>query len=63
MSWQFENRADARLRGLVDEMVCLHSPHFFGAISRYYADFAPTGDGEVIALLKELRPDNASAAA
>lgn len=37
----------------VDELICLHRPQPFGAIGRFYADFAQTSDAEVIALLDE----------
>lgn len=43
-----------RLRGLVDELVCLHAPEYFGSVGRHYADFEQTGDDEVVALLREL---------
>jgi len=36
-----------------DEVVCLESPHFFGAIGAFYADFSQVSDEEVIALLAE----------
>lgn len=49
-----------RLRGLVDELVCLWAPEFFSAVGRHYADFDPTEDDEVVALLRELRHDKAA---
>ena len=36
-----------------DEVVCLESPRFFGAIGAFYADFSQVSDEEVIALLAE----------
>lgn len=40
-----------RLRGEVDELVCLETPRFFGAIGAFYRDFRQTSDREVIDLL------------
>ncbi|MGI8868207.1 MAG: phosphoribosyltransferase [Mycobacteriales bacterium] len=37
--------------GEADDVVCLSSPRRFGAVGRYYADFAQTSDEEVVALL------------
>jgi putative phosphoribosyl transferase len=42
----------ARLRPEVDEVVCLATPRFFGAISVYYDDFRQLSDGDVIDLLR-----------
>lgn len=36
----------------VDETVCLHAPHNFMAVGRFYSDFEQTTDEEVIALLE-----------
>jgi predicted phosphoribosyltransferase len=41
------------LRGEVDELVCLESYSFFGAIGAYYRDFSQVEDEEVIVLLEE----------
>jgi predicted phosphoribosyltransferase len=41
------------LRGEVDELVCLESYLFFGAIGAYYRDFSQVEDEEVVALLEE----------
>jgi len=51
----------AALRGEVDEIVCLSTPEFFGAIGEFYADFRQLGDAEVIALLRA-RTSEATAA-
>ncbi|MEW6703664.1 MAG: phosphoribosyltransferase family protein [Pseudomonadota bacterium] len=42
-----------RLRGEVDELVCLSAPEFFGAVGSHYRDFAQTSDEEVMALMHE----------
>ena len=34
-----------------DEIVCLSTPAVFRAVGRFYRDFSPTDDGEVLALL------------
>jgi putative phosphoribosyl transferase len=34
-----------------DELVCVDTPERFGAVGQYYADFSPTSDEEVMALL------------
>jgi putative phosphoribosyl transferase len=41
-----------RLRPQVDEIECLMTPHFLGAIGMFYADFDQLSDGEVVALLE-----------
>jgi len=41
------------LRAEADEVICLESPIFFGAISLYYADFSQLTDDEVVDLLKQ----------
>jgi putative phosphoribosyl transferase len=41
------------LRGEVDELVCLEMPRWFAAVGQCYADFRPTSDGEVTALLQQ----------
>jgi predicted phosphoribosyltransferase len=40
------------LRSQADEVVCLFEPWDFMSVSGYYADFAPTPDAEVTALLR-----------
>lgn len=43
----------AELREEVDELVCLHTPENFYAISLYYRDFGQTSDSEVIDILSK----------
>jgi len=43
------------LSKLVDDVVCLSQPGFFGSVGTYYADFEQVGDDEVIALLEASR--------
>jgi len=43
--------AGALLADDVDQLVCLATPRPFGAVGRYYRDFAATGDEEVRTLL------------
>ncbi|MGY1636193.1 phosphoribosyltransferase family protein [Geodermatophilus sp. SYSU D00742] len=46
-------RESARaLAGEFDEVVCLEVPHRFAAVGRFYDDFRPTPDEEVVALLE-----------
>jgi putative phosphoribosyl transferase len=45
----------AAMRAEVDELICLESYDFFGAIGAYYADFGQVSDEEVIALLAASR--------
>jgi putative phosphoribosyl transferase len=42
-----------RLRPEVDEVVCLATPRYFGAIGAFYADFRQLTDDDVIGLLQE----------
>jgi putative phosphoribosyl transferase len=42
----------ASLRREADQVVCLHTPEMFAAISQWYAQFPQTSDEEVAALLK-----------
>jgi predicted phosphoribosyltransferase len=44
------------LSGDADELVALARPDPFGAVGRYYADFTPTTDDEVVALLRQDQP-------
>ena len=41
-----------RLRGEVDEFICVHSPQDFYAIGQFYEDFSQTADEEVTELLR-----------
>lgn len=41
------------LRRRADEVVCLSSPEFMGAVGLFYRDFSQTGDDEVRSLLYE----------
>lgn len=41
----------AMLRTLVDQVVCLAEPQPFGAVGRYYIDFEPVGDNDVLSAL------------
>jgi predicted phosphoribosyltransferase len=43
------------LRGQADDIVCLETHRFFGAIGAYYDDFTQVADETVIALLEEAR--------
>jgi putative phosphoribosyl transferase len=40
-----------QLHEITDEVVCLHAPSVFGAIGRFFDDFAQTSDEEVAGLL------------
>ncbi|MBV9736254.1 MAG: phosphoribosyltransferase [Acidisphaera sp.] len=44
------------LRSEADEIVCLSTPDDFSAVGVFYADFAQTGDAEVMQLLREAQP-------
>lgn len=43
------------LRADVDEIECLETPEYFGAIGEFYRDFSQTSDEEVIELLDRAR--------
>jgi putative phosphoribosyl transferase len=43
--------AHADVRDVADDLVALARPEPFGAVGRYYRDFSPTTDAEVVALL------------
>jgi len=43
----------SRLRLEVDDLVCLHAPEVFHAISLYYRDFGQVSDAEVIDILSQ----------
>lgn len=47
----------ARVAGVADDVVCLHTPARFGAVGAYYRDFRQTTDGEVQRLLGVARGD------
>jgi putative phosphoribosyl transferase len=40
------------LHGEVDEVVCLETPAWFGAVGQFYVDFRQTSDDEVVELLR-----------
>ncbi len=42
-----------RLKGEVDELVCVDTPKYFHAIGQFYADFSQVADGEVTELLQK----------
>ena len=47
-----------RLRGEVDELVCVATPKYFYAIGQFYADFSQVSDAEVTELLQRaLKPE------
>ena len=52
----------AELRPLVDDLVCLLTPAFFGSVGTYYHDFDQVGDDEVVQTLEEAREQHASQA-
>lgn len=43
------------LETLVDEVICLYTPAFFGAVGAFYQDFSQTEDEECKKLLAELK--------
>lgn len=47
--------AEATIRRMVDEWVCLQTPPGFMAVGDYYYDFTQVEDTEVVAMLKESR--------
>ncbi len=53
-----ENLED--LRPEADEIECLLTPAWMGAVGQYYADFSATPDEEVVALLREAARNRAS---
>ncbi len=46
-------RTCAALRGVVDRLVCVHTPEPFHAVGLYYDDFAQTSDDDVRRLLAQ----------
>ena len=50
------------LRSEVDEVVCLSTPSFFGAIGYFYHDFRQVDDDEVRRLLAEAAPQRTASA-
>jgi putative phosphoribosyl transferase len=45
----------AELSSLVDDVVCLSQPEFFGSVGAYYDDFRQVDDDEVVAVLEARR--------
>jgi putative phosphoribosyl transferase len=45
--------ASEKLRRLVDDFICLHTPASFVGVGLYYQDFSEVSDEEVIRLLRE----------
>jgi putative phosphoribosyl transferase len=50
------------LKGDADEIVCVQTPPFFGAIGQFYEDFSQVSDEEVLTLLEASAPAAAKAA-
>ena len=50
----------AELAGYVDEMICLHTPEPFRAVSLWYEAFDQTSDDEVIELLRRAHEHHAA---
>ncbi|MEX1659306.1 phosphoribosyltransferase family protein [Streptomyces pseudovenezuelae] len=48
-------RTVTRLRGTVDQVICLQTVRFFGSVGAWYHDFTQTPDDEVTALLARAR--------
>jgi putative phosphoribosyl transferase len=48
--------AVAALSEVADEVRCLQTPTWLGAIGQFYRNFAQTSDEQVVALLRELAP-------
>lgn len=48
--------AEAEIRKMVDECVCLAAPYDFMAVGNYYGDFAQVSDDEVVEILKAASP-------
>jgi predicted phosphoribosyltransferase len=46
-----------KLRGKVDELVCLHTPRAFMAVGQWYQNFDQTTDEQVVDLLKKAREE------
>jgi putative phosphoribosyl transferase len=46
----------ARLEPLVDEVVVVHAPPYFGSVGAWYQDFDQTSDAEVRELLSASTP-------
>jgi putative phosphoribosyl transferase len=44
-----------RVKAFADEIVCLYAPEFFGAVGRFYENFAAVSDEEVVERLKDPR--------
>ncbi|MEO2082964.1 MAG: phosphoribosyltransferase [Desulfurobacteriaceae bacterium] len=43
-------------RQIVDDLIVLHTPHFFQAVGQFYQDFSQTTDEEVIEVISRLHP-------
>jgi putative phosphoribosyl transferase len=43
-----------KIKKLVDELICLHTPEEFYGVGMFYEDFSEVTDEEVISILKEL---------
>ncbi|HEY4138433.1 MAG TPA: phosphoribosyltransferase [Casimicrobiaceae bacterium] len=50
----------AELAGYVDEMICLHTPEPFRAVSLWYETFEQTSDDEVVELLRRAHEHHAA---
>ena len=48
-----EEAAD-RIKEVVDDFICLHTPYPFYGVGRFYADFTQVEDEDVLLLLNEL---------
>lgn len=49
-----------QIRKLVDDVICLETPHFFRAVGQAYMDFRPTSDQEVHDILRGRRVEEAA---
>lgn len=47
-----------KLKKLVDEFICLHTPHDFYGVGAFYEDFSEVTDDEVLQLLDKLNERN-----
>jgi predicted phosphoribosyltransferase len=44
-----------KLKGIVDELIVLHSPLIFGAVGAFYQDFSQVTDDEVVEIMRKYR--------
>ncbi|MCA9508205.1 MAG: hypothetical protein KC505_07295 [Myxococcales bacterium] len=51
----------AHIKILADQVICLHSPAFFGAVGEFFKDFTQVSDDEVIAVLQGFSNSSPSA--